>query len=44
VFTWEHSVHFYFKRAKASQLLFGDAIYHRELFGQRSDLHATPTR
>jgi alkylation response protein AidB-like acyl-CoA dehydrogenase len=43
-FTWEHSAHLYFKRAKSSQLLFGDATYHRGLFAQRSDLHATPTR
>ena len=41
-FTWEHPAHLYFKRAKSSQLLFGDAIYHRGLFAQRSDLHATP--
>jgi alkylation response protein AidB-like acyl-CoA dehydrogenase len=43
-FTWEHPAHLYFKRAKSSQLLFGDAIYHRGLFAQRSDLHATPAR
>ncbi|HXG65804.1 MAG TPA: acyl-CoA dehydrogenase family protein [Blastocatellia bacterium] len=29
-FTWEHDVHFYYKRAKSSELLFGDATYHRE--------------
>jgi alkylation response protein AidB-like acyl-CoA dehydrogenase len=29
-FTWEHSAHLYFKRAKASDLLFGDAAHHRE--------------
>jgi alkylation response protein AidB-like acyl-CoA dehydrogenase len=29
-FTWEHPAHLYFKRAKASDLLFGDAAYHRE--------------
>jgi alkylation response protein AidB-like acyl-CoA dehydrogenase len=28
-FTWEHSAHLYFKRAKAGQLLFGDAAHHR---------------
>jgi alkylation response protein AidB-like acyl-CoA dehydrogenase len=28
-FTWEHSAHLYFKRAKASQLLFGDPAHHR---------------
>lgn len=29
-FTWDESVHFYYKRAKASELMFGDATYHRE--------------
>jgi alkylation response protein AidB-like acyl-CoA dehydrogenase len=29
-FTWEHSAHLYFKRAKASAVLFGDAIHHRQ--------------
>ncbi len=29
-FTWEHPAHLYFKRAKASELLFGDAVHHRE--------------
>jgi alkylation response protein AidB-like acyl-CoA dehydrogenase len=29
-FTWENSVHLYYKRAKASELMFGDASYHRE--------------
>ncbi len=29
-FTWEHPAHLYFKRAKASELLFGDATHHRE--------------
>jgi alkylation response protein AidB-like acyl-CoA dehydrogenase len=43
-FTWEHPAHLYFKRAKSSQLLFGDAIYHRGLFARRSDLYATPAR
>jgi len=28
-FTWEHDAHLYFKRAKAAELLFGDAIDHR---------------
>jgi alkylation response protein AidB-like acyl-CoA dehydrogenase len=28
-FTWEHSAHLYFKRAKAAQLLFGDPAHHR---------------
>jgi len=30
-FTWEHPAHLYFKRAKASELLFGDAAWHREV-------------
>jgi alkylation response protein AidB-like acyl-CoA dehydrogenase len=29
-FTWDEPIHFYYKRAKASELLFGDATYHRE--------------
>jgi alkylation response protein AidB-like acyl-CoA dehydrogenase len=29
-FTWDHEIHFYYKRAKASELMFGDALYHRE--------------
>ncbi|HYP30010.1 MAG TPA: acyl-CoA dehydrogenase family protein [Blastocatellia bacterium] len=29
-FTWEENIHFYYKRAKASELLFGDATFHRE--------------
>ena len=29
-FTWEHSAHPYFKRAKASEILFGNASFHRE--------------
>jgi alkylation response protein AidB-like acyl-CoA dehydrogenase len=29
-FTWENNVHLYYKRAKASELMFGDATYHRE--------------
>jgi alkylation response protein AidB-like acyl-CoA dehydrogenase len=34
-FTWEHSAHLYFKRAKSSELLLGDPSYHRELLAQR---------
>ena len=29
-FTWDENIHFYYKRAKASELMFGDAAYHRE--------------
>ena len=34
-FTWEHPAHLYFKRAKASDLLFGDASHHREALADR---------
>ncbi len=29
-FTWEHNAHLYFKRAKASEVLFGSPVQHRE--------------
>ena len=29
-FTWEYEPHLYFKRAKSSETLLGDAVYHRE--------------
>ncbi|OGN87353.1 MAG: hypothetical protein A2158_07980 [Chloroflexi bacterium RBG_13_46_14] len=29
-FTWDHDMHLYFKRAKASEVDFGDGDYHRE--------------
>jgi alkylation response protein AidB-like acyl-CoA dehydrogenase len=28
-FTWEHDLHLYYKRSKASEILFGDATHHR---------------
>ncbi len=34
-FTWEHPAHLYFKRAKASELLFGDATHHREALADK---------
>lgn len=34
-FTWEHPAHLYFKRAKSSELLFGEPTYHREQLAQR---------
>lgn len=37
-FTWEYDVHLYFKRAKSSESLLGDASFHRELLAQRIDL------
>lgn len=32
-FTWEHDIHLYFKRAKASKLLLGSPRHHRQLLG-----------
>ncbi|MDA1075134.1 MAG: acyl-CoA/acyl-ACP dehydrogenase [Proteobacteria bacterium] len=29
-FTWENDTHLYFKRAKASEMMLGDPVYHRE--------------
>ena len=29
-FTWEHNMHLYYKRAKSSEVLFGDGNFHRE--------------
>jgi alkylation response protein AidB-like acyl-CoA dehydrogenase len=29
-FTWEHAAHLYFRRAKCSQVLFGNATFHRQ--------------
>lgn len=29
-FTWENDLHLYYRRAKASETMFGDASYHRE--------------
>jgi len=37
-FTWEHPAHLYFRRAKSSELLFGDPAYHRELLARRIGL------
>jgi alkylation response protein AidB-like acyl-CoA dehydrogenase len=37
-FTWEHDMHLYFKRAKASEVTLGDPTYHRELVAQALDL------
>lgn len=33
-FTWEHDIHLYFKRAKGSEVTFGDATWNRELVAQ----------
>ncbi len=33
-FTWEHDIHLYFKRAKASKLLLGGPGHHRRILGE----------
>ncbi len=33
-FTWEHDMHIFFKRAKGSEVTFGDATWNRELVAQ----------
>lgn len=33
-FTWEHDMHIYFKRAKSSEVAFGDAVANRERIAQ----------
>jgi len=33
-FTWEHDMHFWFKRAKWNEFAFGNATYHRERLAQ----------
>jgi alkylation response protein AidB-like acyl-CoA dehydrogenase len=35
-FTWEHDMHFWFKRAKANELAFGTPSFHRERVAQLS--------
>ncbi|MBW2724859.1 MAG: acyl-CoA/acyl-ACP dehydrogenase [Deltaproteobacteria bacterium] len=37
-FTWEYDIHLYFKRAKSSESLLGDAAFHREILAQRIHL------
>jgi alkylation response protein AidB-like acyl-CoA dehydrogenase len=29
-FTWENDLHLYYRRAKASETMLGDATFHRE--------------
>ena len=36
-FTWDHDMHLYFKRARASDTAFGDSNYHRELIAKQYD-------
>jgi len=33
-FTWENDLHLYYRRAKASEIAFGDATFHRERLAQ----------
>ncbi|MET0592513.1 MAG: acyl-CoA dehydrogenase family protein [Polyangiaceae bacterium] len=37
-FTWEHDAHLYFKRAKSSETLFGDAAFHRRAVARQMGL------
>jgi alkylation response protein AidB-like acyl-CoA dehydrogenase len=37
-FTWEHDLQLYFRRAKASELTFGDATFHRVRVAELMDL------
>jgi alkylation response protein AidB-like acyl-CoA dehydrogenase len=37
-FTWEHDMHIYFKRAKSSEVTFGDATWNREIVAQLIEL------
>jgi len=39
-FTWEHDLHFFFKRAKVDGALFGSAREHRERVAELSGLGA----
>ncbi len=36
-FTWDHDLHLYFKRARSSDIAFGDSTYHRELIASSLD-------
>jgi alkylation response protein AidB-like acyl-CoA dehydrogenase len=37
-FTWEHDMHIFFKRAKSSEVTFGDATWNREIVAQLINL------
>jgi alkylation response protein AidB-like acyl-CoA dehydrogenase len=37
-FTWDHDMHLYLKRAKSSQIAFGDSDYHRERIAQMLEI------
>jgi len=34
-FTWENDIHLYYRRAKASETMLGDATFHRERIAQQ---------
>jgi alkylation response protein AidB-like acyl-CoA dehydrogenase len=38
-FTWEHDAHFYYKRAKSTELLLGPRRRHRALLAERLGLN-----
>ena len=35
-FTWEHDIHFWFKRARCNEVAFGGPTFHRERVAQLS--------
>jgi len=37
-YTWDHDMHLYLKRAKASEVAFGDADYHRERVARLAEI------
>jgi alkylation response protein AidB-like acyl-CoA dehydrogenase len=39
-FTWDHDMHLYLKRAKSSEVAWGDASYHREKVAQLLNMQA----
>jgi alkylation response protein AidB-like acyl-CoA dehydrogenase len=41
-FTWEHDAHLYFRRARASAVLFGDVAFHAERLASRAGLDGRP--
>ncbi len=43
-FTWENDLHLYYRRAKASEIAFGDAAFHRERIARLVIDRAAPTR
>ena len=43
-FTWDNDIHFWYRRAKSSELLLGDAAYHREQMMQNLPTQNTTQR